>query len=251
MAYNYFISFYNYTLFIFLMVLALIPALISGAVAKVFTGSSRSGFQLVVQFFWRLFLKLSPLIGSITIEGKEYLNSLESAIYVVSHQSSLDFVLMASIIKNHVTISNHPISDLSIFLKIPRLMGIHYMKKLDPSDAIRIFNILDEHSQKGANIFLFPEGTRNFSNTLLPFQKGAFRLAYERHIPIIPVVLHGSGYIVSKGSNIAKSIEPKDITITFLPPQEVQEGEKLRDYIRKIHDMMQEKVTQNFTKERA
>jgi len=246
MAYSYLLSTYIYLLFIVLMIFALAIALPWALVTKVIGGEVRLSLQRPAQFFWKLFLKMSPLIGEIKVEGKENLNAVEPAIYVISHQSSIDFVLMGSMIKNFVTISNHPISDLAIFVKIPRNMGVHYMKKHDPNEAIRVFNILHEYAQKGANIFIFPEGTRNFSNELLPFQKGAFRLAYEQGIPVIPVVLHGTGSIVAKGSNVSKTLKKKEIKVTFFEPMKLNEDEKLRAFTSRVKEVMQTKVTENF-----
>ena len=39
------------------------------------------------------------------------------------------------------------------------------------------------------NLFVFPEGTRNYSGQLLPFKKGAFHLAIQTQLPVQPVVV--------------------------------------------------------------
>lgn len=241
------LSAYIYGLFIFLMVLALIIAGAFTIPVWIFGGDPRWSFQVVVRFFWRIFLKASPVIGEITINRAENLNMLKPAIYVASHQSSIDFVLLGSMIKNFATISNHPISDLMIFMKIPRLVGVYYMEKQNPNAAITVFNRLTKALEKGTNIFIFPEGTRNYSDKLLQFQKGAFRLAVDNKIPVVPVIIDGTGRIVSKGSNVTKTSQATDIEVTFLDAIYPLEGETVRSLMKRIKETMQVEVTKNFS----
>ena len=212
----------------------------------IFGADPRWAMQVVVRFFWRIFLKLSPIIGTINIKNRHNLNTVSPAIYVSTHQSSIDFVLLGSIIENFVSISNHPISDLSIFLKLPRLVGVYYMEKLNPNAAITVFNRLTKDLKKGVSVFIFPEGTRNYTENLLPFQKGAFRLSIDNSVPIVPVIIDGTGRIVSKGSNVAKTSKATDIEVTFLDPIYPQENESVRALMRRVKDVMQVNVSENF-----
>jgi putative phosphoserine phosphatase/1-acylglycerol-3-phosphate O-acyltransferase len=245
-VFNRLVSIYIYGLFIFLMVLALITAGAFALAVWVFRGDPRWAFQLVVRFFWRLFLHLSPLIGSVRIINPQNLNALRPAVYVASHQSSIDFVLLGSMIENFVTISNHPISDLALFFKVPRLVGVYYMEKNNPSAAIEVFNRLSRALERGISVFIFPEGTRNFDKTLRPFQKGAFRMAQQSGVPVVPVIIHGTGKIVTKGSNVAKTLRRTDIDVAYLDPVYAKEGESTRAFIQRVRERMQHEVSKNF-----
>jgi len=229
------------------MVLALLFAGSFALPVWLLGGDPRWAFQVVVRFFWRLFLNSSPVIGKITVHNRHNLNTHRPAIYVSSHQSSIDFVLLGSLIENFATISNHPISDLPIFLKLPRLVGVYYMEKQNPNAAITVFNRLSESLKRNINVFIFPEGTRNFSDTLLPFQKGAFRLAADNRLPIIPIIIDGTGKIVTKGSNVTKTLTRTDIDVTFLDPIYPEEEESVRALMSRVREAMQIEVTKNFS----
>ena len=246
MAFNYLLSTYIYLLFIVLMLLAFLTALPGAAVARVIGGDPRRAFQWVVQHYWRLFLRMSPLIGSITIHRKENLNTTVPAVYAVSHQSSLDFVLIGSMIDNFASISNHPISDFWLFFKVPRLVGVYYMKREDPNASIAVYNRLGNALDRGVSVFLFPEGTRNYSPQLKPFQKGAFRLASEHSVPVVPVVIQGTGRIVTKGSNLNKTFRRTDISVTFLDPVVPGPEEKVRDLSARVREVMQAELERSF-----
>ncbi len=241
------LSAYIYGLFIFWMLLALFVAGAFTISVWLLGGDPRWSFQVVVRFFWRLFLKTSPVIGKVTIHNSHNLNTIQPAIYVASHQSSIDFVLLGSMIENFATISNHPISDLPIFVKIPRLVGVYYMEKQNPNAAITVFNRLSDALKRNINVFIFPEGTRNFSGELLPFQKGAFRLAVDNQLPLVPVIIDGTGKIVTKGSNVAKTLTRTDIDVTFLDPIYPEKEESVRALLRRVKEAMQAEVTRNFS----
>jgi 1-acyl-sn-glycerol-3-phosphate acyltransferase len=48
------------------------------------------------------------------------------------------------------------------------------------------------------SVMIFPEGTRSPTANLLPFKDGAFRLAIDAGVPILPLALHGTGNALPK-----------------------------------------------------
>jgi 1-acyl-sn-glycerol-3-phosphate acyltransferase len=50
------------------------------------------------------------------------------------------------------------------------------------------------------SVMIFPEGTRSRGNGLLPFKDGAFRVAIEAGVPILPLVVAGTRRAMAKGS---------------------------------------------------
>jgi 1-acyl-sn-glycerol-3-phosphate acyltransferase len=52
----------------------------------------------------------------------------------------------------------------------------------------------------GQSIVAFPEGTRSLDGQLLPFKKGAFALAFQAGVPVVPFYIHGGTQILPKGT---------------------------------------------------
>ena len=67
------------------------------------------------------------------------------------------------------------------------------------------------------SVFIFPEGTRSYAEepTLLPFKKGAFHMAIQAGVPIVPVVMRNAGELLAPR---AKVVRPGTIDVAVLEP---------------------------------
>ena len=90
---------------------------------------------------------------------------------------------------------------------------------IDRSDRQRAIESLREAGEKVRHsrgvVVIFPEGTRSRDGSLAPFKKGAFMLAAESRVPIVPTAVTGSYEIMPKGS---WRITPRTIHVHFLDP---------------------------------
>lgn len=246
------ISIYTYGLFIFLMIFALLTAYPLFLLAHLWSKKPRVYFQKVVQQYFKLFYKLMPNLGNITLHNQHNINAFHPCVYVSSHQSTLDYTLLATVIDDYVTPSNHFISDYPLFLKIPKhALGVHYIPKGNLSEASKGYQSFIDALKKGSSVIIFPEGTRNPTSILKRFKGGAFRLAIAQNVPLVPVLINGSGDIVTKGSNITKTVQKKDIAITFLDPIYKEEQETFTALGRRVKEVMQSAIDadKNYIKE--
>lgn len=72
-----------------------------------------------------------------------------------------------------------------------------------------------ERIRGGASMFFFPEGTRAPDGVIKPFKNGAFKLARDEHVRILPVAIHGAGNLLPKGRAVPGKAHVK---IKVLPP---------------------------------
>jgi 1-acyl-sn-glycerol-3-phosphate acyltransferase len=89
--------------------------------------------------------------------------------------------------------------------------------------------------QQQCGLWMYPEGTRSYQsdNTLLPFKKGAFHIAAEEQIPIVPVVM--STY-APYYDEVAYRFEPCSIQIKILDPIV---GTNVDELLKETQDRMQ------------
>ncbi|KAI8855143.1 hypothetical protein BC829DRAFT_372688 [Chytridium lagenaria] len=135
-----------------------------------------------------------PVLGlSISIEGQENLKDVpRPAVVISNHQSELDLVMLGSFLPDFTVVMAK--SDL----KWVPLMGQYMMiaqnvfidRKNLRSALETMKHVADTLSKRKLALFMYPEGTRSYqtTNELLPFKKGAFHLAIQGQIPIVPIV---------------------------------------------------------------
>lgn len=97
-----------------------------------------------------------------------------------------------------------------------------FINRTSRSAALAAFaNAAETMHSEQQSVFIFPEGTRSYANTptLLPFKKGAFHLAVQAQVPIVPVVVANYSNILDVGRKIFNS---GSIPISVLKPVETK-----------------------------
>ena len=94
-----------------------------------------------------------------------------------------------------------------------------------------------EWLRKGASVSIFPEGTRSKDGEIHNFKAGAFILAKDAGVPILPIVLDGTNTMVRKGWLMNWR---NKITIRVLPPISAAEVEErpIKEVMADVHDTM-------------
>jgi len=108
-------------------------------------------------------------------------------------------------------------------LKAPILgygMGFVNVIAIDRSNrerAVKTLKIATERLRSGICFGVCPEGTRAFPGEMLPFKKGAFHMAVQAGVPIVPIALKNSDLLMGRGTGEAW---PGTIEMVMLPPVE-------------------------------
>lgn len=125
------------------------------------------------------------------VEGWEHLTKHQPCIYVANHQSGVDMTTLEHVYPpKTVLIGKRELLLIPGFGLMYVAFGNILIDRKNRADSFSGLNqALDMLRKKGISIWLFPEGTRNKSGIgLLPFKKGAFHMAVEAQVPIVPVV---------------------------------------------------------------
>ena len=139
----------------------------------------------------RILSWLTPM--SVTVEGADNASRDRSYVVVCNHQSQYDILLVYGFL------------DLDFkwvmkqeLRKIPGLgigcekAGHIFIDRSNPRKARTAVAEALARLGDGVGVLFFPEGTRSRDGRLLPFKKGAFRLAIEQQLPLLPVTLVGT-----------------------------------------------------------
>lgn len=135
------------------------------------------------------------LIGVTTsLEGHENIVKGSGCVILMNHQSMLDLLILAELwpaMDNCTVISKKEILYFQPFGLAAWLWGTIFIDRVRKEDAQAAVNKTGETIRtRKARVLMFPEGTRNSKESLLPFKKGAFHVALASKCPIQPVVVN-------------------------------------------------------------
>ncbi|KAG9049529.1 1-acylglycerol-3-phosphate O-acyltransferase [Tulasnella sp. UAMH 9824] len=169
---------------------------------------------LVARSFYEL---ASRWLGiTMKVEGWEHLET-RPAIYVGNHQSMVDILFLGRIYPKRCTITAKKSLQFSPFLgQWMTMAGAIFIDRGNNKEALRSLQKAgDDLKEKELSIWMFPEGTRTLFQTpnLLPFKKGAFHLAVQSGVPIVPVVCENYWRLYHKGT-----FGGGELKIKVLPP---------------------------------
>ena len=145
-----------------------------------------------------LFLLFLIPIWTIHIEGRE--KAIKGTTYVIisNHQSLLDILLINCLRYNFKRISkieNFNVPVIGWYLKMAKYITVDRGNEESKLEMLgKSYNCL----KKGISIMIFPEGTRSLNNEIGFFKRGAFQMALEANVPILPVLIDGTGGILPK-----------------------------------------------------
>ncbi|NOX14503.1 MAG: 1-acyl-sn-glycerol-3-phosphate acyltransferase [Epsilonproteobacteria bacterium] len=205
---------------------------------KPFIKDSQHFFQEGSALSYRLFFLLTPRI---VLEADILDNMPSGAIYVSTHQSILDFPAFAIYIKNYLIFANVNLGKFSIVEKITHSVGVRYIKGKSLSEVGDIQKELESHLDSGKNVIYFPEGTRHSGDKLLPFKRGAFKLAMKKNRPLVPVVIEGAYKFLPRKSWCFKTSKKEKIYLKMLPPLYPKDFKNEIEMMKYTQNIMQKK----------
>lgn len=117
-------------------------------------------------------------------------------VFVSNHQSVIDILSMSMLSPKMLLLTNKWVWNSPLFGYVVRLAGYYpIFEGADPG-----IELLKAKIEAGYSIAVFPEGTRSKDGKIGRFHKGAFYLAQQLELDIVPVILHGTGKSIAKGS---------------------------------------------------
>lgn len=165
----------------------------------------------------RLWLRLSGV--RVKVKGLELLDPRQTYVFVSNHRSYLDTAALFIFTGRRIGVLAK-----KELLKVPVLgvgMGFVNVMAIDRTNresAIRTTEAAAKRIQSGVSFGVFVEGTRAKPGELLPFKKGAFYMARQAGVPVVPVAIKNSDVLMGKGTGEASS---GTLEMVFLRPVEM------------------------------
>ena len=214
------------------------PAAMVGLPAALASGSLRQGADLMLSTYAELATKITGV--ELDIDGQEHLWSHRPAVFIFNHQSGLDSLLMARLIRRDVVgVAKKELETTPILGPLMKAAGVVFVDRGDREKAIEALEPAVEAMRAGLSVVIAPEGTRSATQKLGRFKKGAFHMAMAAGVPIVPVVLKNSLDALPRDGVV---IRPATVEVVVLPPIPTADWtrEELDDRIDEIHRLFEE-----------
>lgn len=150
-------------------------------------------------FSWSLMYTLRGFLAAAWVARRSTANPegetfRKPAVIVANHQSFVDILVLLSLSPRMVMVTNNWVWNSPVFGRIVR-----YADFVQTSEGYdKLVDYLQKKVDHGYSVVIFPEGTRSADCRIKRFHKGAFYIAERLKLDILPVILYGTGMIISK-----------------------------------------------------
>ena len=171
------------------------------------------------------------------ITGLEHLDPAKSYILVANHLSLMDIPMLYGWLPLDLKwIMKKEVRNIPVIGIGTAMLGHIFLDRSNHDAAIRELQQLKAHLQPGTSILFFPEGTRSRDGRLHAFKMGAFHLARDLDIPLLPISIRGTDALLTPDG---MDLHPGTAEMSIHPAIPVEEvrassGEQLRDRARNI-----------------
>jgi len=161
-------------------------------------------------------LALAAAGVTMDVVGAENLWAERPAVFIFNHQSQLDVIIMASLLRTDFTgVAKKELKTDPMFAPLGWLADVAFVDRANTEEAKKALAPAVEALREGRSLAMAPEGTRSATPRLGKFKKGAFHVAMQAGVPIVPVVIRNAGELMpSHGFLISSGV----LDVAVLPP---------------------------------
>jgi putative phosphoserine phosphatase/1-acylglycerol-3-phosphate O-acyltransferase len=200
--------------------MSLIPVFAAGLPIWALTGSKREAQNFSTSLFADI---AGALVGlNMNVTGERYLWEQRPAVFIFNHQSKADMIIMSKLVRRDIAgVGKKEIGKFPLMRKIMEFGGTVLIDRDNTASAIEAMRpLVDAIRVERKSVMMAPEGTRTVSPKVEKFKKGAFHLAMQAGVPIVPIVIHNALDVVPKGDYVYRRAT---VEVEVLPPIDTSE----------------------------
>ncbi|MFC2081412.1 lysophospholipid acyltransferase family protein, partial [Bacteroidota bacterium] len=193
--------------------------------------------------FWgSCYVWVNPL-WRVRMTGRRKIPWRRPCILVSNHQSMVDIVVLYQLFAPYKWVSkkeNFKIPILGWQMRLNQYLEIDRGKR---DSLLRLMNEAAKNIKKGNSLLIFPEGTRYPGGILGPFREGAFKMALDNQVDIVPIVLDGTAKALPKKGVILTGFANIRARVLDPIPYSSFAGKSSRELSMDIRGLMEKEYT--------
>jgi putative phosphoserine phosphatase/1-acylglycerol-3-phosphate O-acyltransferase len=202
------------------------------------TGRPKVGLDFALGAWGDLGTALAGI--ELRVRGEEHLWSSRPAVFIFNHQSSLDVLLLCKLLRrDFVGVAKQELRRIPVLGEVAALLGTVFIDRANSSAAIQALQPAVDALRSGTSLAIAPEGTRAPTPRLGRFKKGAFHMAMQARVPIVPIVIRNALDALPKSGLV---VRPATIDVVVLPPISTRDWtrESLDERIEDVRQLYEE-----------
>jgi len=152
----------------------------------------------------RVLIRVSPL-WKLTVDGRENCVPGTNYVMISNHQSLLDIPVVKALKLDFKWVSKVENFRVPILGQSMQMAGYISLARGNKESVMRMMEKSGDVLERGESLFIFPEGTRSPDGEIHRFKSGAFRLALDKNVPVLPVLIDGTGGVLPRKGIIFSS----------------------------------------------
>jgi putative phosphoserine phosphatase/1-acylglycerol-3-phosphate O-acyltransferase len=173
--------------------------------------------------------------------GQEHLWSARPCVFVINHQSKLDVMIVSKLLRTAFTgVAKKEAARIPGFGQLFWAVGVAFVDRGDVAKARRaLAPAIAKLREEGISLAIAPEGTRSVTPRLGQFKKGAFHIAMQAEVPMVPIVIRNAGEAMWRDS---QTLRATTVEVAVLPPVDTSDWSvsTIDDHVAEVHGMFQE-----------
>ncbi|GAA4841207.1 HAD-IB family hydrolase [Actinomycetospora corticicola] len=191
---------------------------LSATLAAMGSGALRLSRHHAINLAGSLGSELALGIAGVDVEvsGAEHLWSHRPAVFVFNHQSALDPIVTMTMLRHDFTgVAKAEARSMPLFGQLFVLADVAFVERGNTRQAKEALEPAVEKIRRGMSLLMAPEGTRSPTPRPGRFKKGAFHIAMQAGVPMVPIVLENAGELMWRHD---ATVRPGTVRATVLPP---------------------------------
>lgn len=187
---------------IFIMIPLLLVATILAATATI-VGSMLGAQRSMGYWPGRIWAKIFSILSfvKVRVSGRENISKDTSYVFVANHQGAYDiFAIYGYLGHNFRWMMKKGLEKIPFVGYSCRISGHIFVDNSTPSATAKTMAAAEKQLSGGMSVVVFPEGSRSRDGKMHAFRRGAFKLATEFSLPVVPITIDGAFRVLRKGA---------------------------------------------------
>lgn len=197
--------------------------------------------------YWsRLIVRI--LLLPVKVEGRENLDKNQSYVFVSNHQGAFDiFLIYGFLNRNFKWMMKYQLGEIPLVGYACRCCHFIFVDRRGPKRIKATYDKAREILREGMSVVVFPEGSRTFTGHMGKFRRGAFMLADEVELPVVPLTINGSFNVMPRTRDMKWVIwHPLKLTIHKPIPHTGKGEDYQKEVMKQAYDVIESSLVSEY-----